>query len=77
MICFVFATEEGPFGAEMSCFSEQVYHLIYAQEYFPLFQLGTRLEAGVEPSPWKGGGERGGGRHKMFPYPYYTLSLWL
>ena len=25
----VFATEEGPFGAKMSCFIEQVYHLIY------------------------------------------------
>lgn len=32
LICFVhFKTEEGPFGAEMCCFSEQVYRVIHSE----------------------------------------------
>ena len=32
LFSFVFATEEGPFGAETS-YSEQVYHVYYTQEH--------------------------------------------
>ena len=33
MTGFVFATEEGPFGAEISCFIEQVYHVFHTQTF--------------------------------------------
>lgn len=37
MICFVFATEESSFGAEMSCSIVQVYHVNHTLKSFPNF----------------------------------------
>ena len=46
MICLVFfATEKGPFGVKTSCFSEQIYHVIYAQKSFPYPKLDDTVSS--------------------------------
>lgn len=49
MICFVSATVESCFGAKISCFIEQVHHMIYAQISFPLFHGSVFLGQSCQP----------------------------